>query len=257
MDTRKTKQWNCAACTYLNEANANGCVMCGNKKQLPMTNKWQCKQCTFHNGFEVSRCVICNQSNKTNEKKNNDNDEDNQDADTINDGYKHVKLTNKLLPSDYNRSKQNKNKNKEKTKIEIMNKLMLITRSEETDKIRKCIGQITISYDGTDNYYYGTGTVYKQLEKRYYLVITCAHNLVRYDDIKNEKVYARKLFFLPNGIQEQNNRMVCINWMAHKKYNADIKHCSYDIGIILCYDSRKYYTKSNIDVNKFARIDNW
>eukprot|EP01084_Bolivina_argentea_P282879 484335_1 len=185
------------------------------------------------------------------EKKSNIDDEE-----YINDGYKYVKEKDKLLASiSIKRSKQN-DSIKDAAKIEIMKKLMAVTRNEETDDIQKCIGQITISFDGSENTYrYGTGTIYKHLGGKYYLVITCAHNLVYFDDIKNGKEKAKKLFYLPNGVQDQNNRLVCIDWIAHKDYNARIDHCENDIGIILCYDAKKYYKKNNINVNESIRID--
>eukprot|EP01084_Bolivina_argentea_P287765 493788_1 len=187
---------------------------------------------------------------KLNEKENKDIDED------INDGYKPIKQMDKLLSGGSKRSKQNENIRIKSTKIEIMDKLSQVTRNEETDKIQKCIGQICISYDGDDNEYrYGTGTTYKHLNGKYYLVITCAHNLVHFDDIKNKKQTAKKLFYLPNGVQDQKNRLKCIDWMAHEQYNARMDHCPYDIGMILCHDPKKYYQKQKLNINEFIRID--
>eukprot|EP01084_Bolivina_argentea_P294021 505807_1 len=184
----------------------------------------------------------------------------NQDIEEkINDGYKYVEQTDNLLASGSSskRSKQN-DSNKDNAKIEILKKLITITRSEETDKIQKCIGQVTISYDGNNNAYrYGTGTIYKHLDGKYYLMITCAHNVVYFNDRNNKKQYAKKLFYLPNGIQDEDTRLICIEWIAHPNYNPNITHCPYDIGIVLCYDPRKYCKKNNLNVNEFIRINNW
>eukprot|EP01084_Bolivina_argentea_P155931 271717_1 len=106
----------------------------------------------------------------------------------IDDGYKIVQKTDNLLASGVKKRNKQSDSNKENTKNEIKEKLISIERNEEPDDIQRCIGQVVISWDGSDDdYYYGTGTVYKQLEgKKYYLIITCAHNLVKLDDKENE-----------------------------------------------------------------------
>eukprot|EP01084_Bolivina_argentea_P091074 163999_1 len=122
------------------------------------------------------------------EKKNAYTDDSDEDSDEeIDDGYKPVQQTDNLLASGIKkRAKQNekettfitylkkktkneKTKNEktknERTKIEIEKNLMPIKRNEEPDDIQKCIGQVQISWDGSDDdYYYGTGTVYKKLK---------------------------------------------------------------------------------------------
>eukprot|EP01084_Bolivina_argentea_P091075 164000_1 len=107
------------------------------------------------------------------EKKNAYTDDSDEDSDEeIDDGYKPVQQTDNLLGSGVKkRAKQNKEETKnektenERTKIEIEKNLMPIKRNEEPDDIQKCIGQVQISWDGSDDdYYYGTGTVYKKLK---------------------------------------------------------------------------------------------
>eukprot|EP01084_Bolivina_argentea_P287767 493794_1 len=173
--------------------------------------------------------------------------------DNINDGYKYVKRTDTLLASHSKRVKQN-DSNKSSAN-QIMNTLTQIARGKETDKMQKCIGQVAISYDGDDEYYYGTGTVYKHLDSKYYLVITCAHNLIYSDDRNNKQEKAKKIFYLAKGIKCEKIRLTCIEWIVHEQYNADLKHCPNDIGIILCKDSKKYYKKQKINVNELIRID--
>eukprot|EP01084_Bolivina_argentea_P254256 427411_1 len=174
----------------------------------------------------------------------------------INDGYHYVERTDNLLASRSKRTKQN-DSNKNGAKMEIMKNLTAIKRYEETDQIQKCIGQVTISRDGGSTYRYGTGTVYKQLHGKYYLVITCAHNLVYFNDKANKKENAQKLFYLPNGVKDESVRLVCVEWIAHEKYDPNRSHCPYDIGLILCYDPTKYYKKQNINVNEFVSIDKY
>eukprot|EP01084_Bolivina_argentea_P287766 493790_1 len=133
------------------------------------------------------------------EKENKDIDED------VNDGYKHVQQIDNMLPTDLNskRSKQNES-NKQNAKIEIMKKLLVVTRGEETDKIQKCIGQVLVAYEkGSKIYRFGTGTIYKQSDRKYYLAITCAHNLVYFNDRNNRTQNVEKIFYLPNGVQDQ------------------------------------------------------
>eukprot|EP01084_Bolivina_argentea_P003474 6525_1 len=197
------------------------------------------------------------------EKENkyiDDNDEEIDDSDEeIDDGYKIVQKTDNLLASGMKKRDKQNDSNKENAKNEIEKNLISIKRNEESDDIQKCIGQVVISYDGSDDdYYYGTGTMYKQLGgKKYYLIITCAHNLVKLDDKKNELKSAAKLFYLPNGVKQQGIRLQCLHWIAHESYDARIDHCENDIGIILCYDGKKYYKKQNINVNEIIRIDTY
>eukprot|EP01084_Bolivina_argentea_P083236 150720_1 len=66
---------------------------------------------------------------------------------------------------------------------------------------------------------------------------------------QNQKKEHNNYFFLPNGKQDESKRLVCVDWVAHEHYNPNIKHCPYDIGIILCYDGIKYYKKQNINID--------
>eukprot|EP01084_Bolivina_argentea_P223939 378785_1 len=76
----------------------------------------------------------------------------------IDDGYKIVQKTDNLLASAVKKRDKQSESNKENTKNEIKENLISIKRNEESDDIQKCIGQVVISYDGSDdNYYYGTG----------------------------------------------------------------------------------------------------
>eukprot|EP01084_Bolivina_argentea_P064507 117632_1 len=96
------------------------------------------------------------------EKKNAYTDDSDEEID---DEYKIVEKTDNLLASSAKKRAKQNDSNKEKTKNEIEKKLISIERNEETDDIQKCIGQVVISWDGSDDdYYYGTGTVYKKLE---------------------------------------------------------------------------------------------
>eukprot|EP01084_Bolivina_argentea_P298045 513540_1 len=175
-------------------------------------------------------------------------EEENEDADEVNDGYQYVKLENELLASYQKRVKQNDR--------EVYHVQQLKTiKTKDMDIIQKCTGQIAISYDNNDKYRYGTGTIYKHLEGKYYLIITCAHNLTYFDDETNKKKKAKKIFYLPNGMMDQKTRLKCIHWIAHEHYNPNISHCSNDIGIILCYDGLKYYKKQKVQVDKFIHIE--
>eukprot|EP01084_Bolivina_argentea_P223940 378786_1 len=88
-----------------------------------------------------------------------DGDEEIDDSDEeIDDGYKIVQKTDNLLASAVKKRDKQSESNKENTKNEIKENLISIKRNEESDDIQKCIGQVVISYDGSDdNYYYGTG----------------------------------------------------------------------------------------------------
>eukprot|EP01084_Bolivina_argentea_P077633 140858_1 len=131
-----------------------------------------------------------------------------------------------------------------------------VNREPDIDEIQWFIGQICITYKdlSADSYYYGTGTTCKHLGGKYYVVLTCAHNLLRKKDQP-----ATQLFYLPKGknISEEDERkeknmqkemrLQCIKWQYYDKYNPDMMHCQNDIGIILCYDARKYYKKLKLD----------
>eukprot|EP01084_Bolivina_argentea_P227353 383972_1 len=106
-----------------------------------------------------------------------------------------------------------------------------------------------ISFDGSTDYFYGTGTVYKLLNSKYCLIITCAHNLIQYNEAAQSKQRAKQLYYLPNGKQDESKRLICVDWIAHEKYNPNIPHCQYDLGIVLCYDGIKYYKKEDININ--------
>eukprot|EP01084_Bolivina_argentea_P234560 394892_1 len=153
-----------------------------------------------------------------------DNKYDEDIDENIEDEYKYVKQENKLLASDTRRLKQN---SKEKYQVN----LKIVRRDSDMDAIQKCIGQIAISFagekgaNGNDVYRYGTGTVYKQLDKKYFVIITCAHNLCYFDDRTNSKKKAQRIFFLPNGHVQQDNRLVCVDWIYHPEYNPRIDHC--------------------------------
>eukprot|EP01084_Bolivina_argentea_P226513 382621_1 len=156
----------------------------------------------------------------------------------LNDGYKYIEKGSDLLPSSQQADKQAGTND-----YQVAGLITVKRNNKHIDMIQKCIGQITISYEGDDRYRYGTGTVYKHLDGKYYLVITCAHNLVYYDDETNGKEKAKQIFFLPNGIQDENTRLKCVEWIAHEQYDPNIPHSEHDIGIILCYDARKVYKK--------------
>eukprot|EP01084_Bolivina_argentea_P064508 117633_1 len=122
---------------------------------------------------QKSPTLIINMSDEKENTYIDDNDEEIDDSDEeIDDEYKIVEKTDNLLASGIKkRAKQNEEETKnektknEKTKIEIKENLISIKRNEEPDDIQKCIGQVVISWDGSDDdYYYGTGTVYKKLE---------------------------------------------------------------------------------------------
>eukprot|EP01084_Bolivina_argentea_P030748 56924_1 len=174
-------------------------------------------------------------------------EKESKQLDVIDDGYQYMKHKNKLLASSDKSIKQSGN--------DYKLSLIPVKRVDNIDIIQKCIGQLSISYDnekdvnGNDIYRYGTGTMYKQLDKKYYLVITCAHNLTYFNDKTHSKEKVKKLFYLPTGIQDQKTRLKCIEWVAHPQYNPNTSHCPHDIGIILCYDGLKYYKKQNINVN--------
>eukprot|EP01084_Bolivina_argentea_P226512 382620_1 len=134
----------------------------------------------------------------------------------LNDGYKYIKKGSELLPSSRKRDKQCGSDN-----YNLGGLITIKQNQQNIDIIQKCIGQITISYEGDDTYRYGTGTIYKNLQGKYYLGITCAHNLIYHNDDTNTKEKAKKIYFLPNGIQDENTRLQCIEWMAHEKYDPN------------------------------------
>eukprot|EP01084_Bolivina_argentea_P052442 96332_1 len=138
--------------------------------------------------------------------------------------------------------------------------MIAVTKGEEKHQIQKFIGSIAVDYDGKENekgktLRFGTGTIYKHLFGKYYLCITAAHNLVYFDDKKGKKERVNQVWYLPYGRKEQGCRLKCIDWIAHESYNARIDHDENDIGIILCYDSRKNYKKQNLNVNDCVQID--
>eukprot|EP01084_Bolivina_argentea_P119657 212152_1 len=98
--------------------------------------------------------------------------------------------------------------------------------------------------------------MYKKLDdSRYCYIITCSHNLVRWNDKLDKKQAATNLWYLPKGSQYENVRLKCIDWIYNDKYDPVKQHCAYDIGIILCYDKKEYY--HNINANKLFQIDAW
>eukprot|EP01084_Bolivina_argentea_P294022 505808_1 len=197
-------QWACEKCTLLQNPSNNQCILCHNPRQKHKMKHQKVKTSNYQPQY-IKKNVQSIVEEKDIEEE-------------INDGYKYAKHTHTLLASSpkIKRSKQN-DSDKSNPKDEIMKKLTPVTISEETDKIQKCIGQVKISYDGTDTYYHGTGTIYKQLNSKYYLMITCAHNLVDFNERNNKKEYAKNIFYLPNGVQDQDTRLVCINWIAHER----------------------------------------
>eukprot|EP01084_Bolivina_argentea_P190444 327266_1 len=182
---------------------------------------------------------------------------DDETDDEIDDGYQKVQ--------DKNKSKLSANSHKGSKQIdygvqrEIEKLLFIIQRDKEIDNLQKCIGQIGTCFgiknkDGSDLYGYGTGTIYKQILKKYYLVITCAHNLVRFNETTNKPEEAHKLFFFPNGIKDQDTRLICVYSRFHPEYKADSTHSPNDIGLILCYDGTKHYEKKKINPNEIVEI---
>eukprot|EP01084_Bolivina_argentea_P170756 295887_1 len=113
-------------------------------------------------------------------------EKESKQIDRIDDGYQYIKRKNKLLASSDKRLKQD---GSEDYKLS----LMPVKRGDDIDIIQKCIGQISISFDnekdidGNDVYRYGTGTMYKKLDNKYYLIITCAHNLTYFNDKRHSK----------------------------------------------------------------------
>eukprot|EP01084_Bolivina_argentea_P021669 40263_1 len=197
------------------------------------------------------------------EKENNDSD---TTDDEIYDDYKADNINQQLFASSNKGLQQNK---QDKSAESQINELETVNREKDIDEIQRFIGQIAISFKdlSVNSYYYGTGTVYKHLRGKYYIVLTCAHNLLRG---KNQP--AVKLFYLPEGINKKNDekkesnetktqkkaiRLECVEWKYYQKYNPKLLHCKNDIGIILCYDGCKYYKKLNLEenVNDYIAIE--
>eukprot|EP01084_Bolivina_argentea_P002767 5131_1 len=97
----------------------------------------------------------------------------------LNDGYKYIKEGSELLATSGQREKQGS------TNYEVNDLVLVKRQNKNIDIIQRCIGQLSTSYDGNDSYRYGTGTLYKHLKGKYYLILTCAHNLVYYNDETN------------------------------------------------------------------------
>eukprot|EP01084_Bolivina_argentea_P170753 295883_1 len=113
--------------------------------------------------------VFHEQHQQYTEQKLNVVDEKDDTDNEIDDEYENVRK-HELLASSEKRSRQ------DGANYEVAN-LKTVKRNGQIDTIKKCIGQIMISYDGSNDYFYGTGTVYKVLNAKYCLIITCAHNL--------------------------------------------------------------------------------
>eukprot|EP01084_Bolivina_argentea_P178622 308727_1 len=87
---------------------------------------------------------ILQQVNMAEEKFDFDEEED------LNDGYKHIKKGSELLPSSRQGDKQGGSNDYK------LGGLVTIKQNQKNiDIIQKCIGQITISYEGDDTYRYG------------------------------------------------------------------------------------------------------
>eukprot|EP01084_Bolivina_argentea_P050094 92107_1 len=106
-------------------------------------------------------------------------DEKHDTDNEIDDGYENVKKHELFASSEKRRRQGGSN-------YEVTN-LKTVKRNAYIDTIKKCIGQIMISFDGSNDYFYGTGTVYKVLNSKYYLVLTCAHNLIEYNEETKSK----------------------------------------------------------------------
>eukprot|EP01084_Bolivina_argentea_P213647 362778_1 len=107
----------------------------------------------------------------------------------LDDGYNIGTLKNPLLASNDKTTKQSGGDYK---------LTLLPVKGTVIDLMQKCIGQIAISYDnekdahGDPIYRYGTGTVYKQITSKYFLILTCAHNLAYFNDEKQKTEKAKK-----------------------------------------------------------------
>eukprot|EP01084_Bolivina_argentea_P058624 107044_1 len=184
--------------------------------------------------------------------------------DEINDGYKPDNMKKNLLATSNRGFQQNHN---DPLSQSSPNTLEKVNRSNDIDEIQNFIGQIAIIYKDlpAKTYYYGTGTNYKHvLSNKYYIILTCAHNLLRR---KNQP--AVKIFYLPQGMkqiesndekkesnkQTEEPRLECISWRYYPKYNPELMHCANDIGLILCYDGCKYYKKLKLQENVNELID--
>ena len=54
------KPWECAVCTYVNEAHRQACGMCGLAKTVSaQQQEWQCHKCTFMNNGNSNICSVC------------------------------------------------------------------------------------------------------------------------------------------------------------------------------------------------------
>eukprot|EP01084_Bolivina_argentea_P170754 295884_1 len=129
-------------------------------RQLPQNNQQQ---------YHPQKRVFHEQHQQYTEQKLNMVDEKGDTDNEIDDGYENVRK-HALLASSEKRSQQSGSDYK-------VENLKTVKRNANIDTIKKCIGQIMISYDGSNDYFYGTGTVYKVLNAKYCLIITCAHNL--------------------------------------------------------------------------------
>ena len=140
-------------------------------------------------------------------------------------------------------------------------KLSKVKRDTDMDLIHSLIGQIAISYEGeTDDdgnavYSYGTGTVYKRLAKKYFMILTCGHNVVHINDTNSKTEKVAKIFFLPKGHTDQDTRLVCVDWRAHPWYNVRMDHCPNDLGIVLAYYPKKYYENETINFEEYISIN--
>lgn len=53
------ENWQCSACTLLNQPLALICEACGNRKNKMNTKTWACKFCTLSNSTDADRCLAC------------------------------------------------------------------------------------------------------------------------------------------------------------------------------------------------------
>eukprot|EP01084_Bolivina_argentea_P275671 470186_1 len=132
-------------------------------------------------------------------------------------------------------------------KIKFENGFAAIT--DKSSIITKCTGQILSKFnDGTESWQGGTGTVFKKLNNKYYILVTCAHNIVKYEAAGDTGLEADDIIFFPDPTNRKI-QMKGIMWYYPKgQHKLDAKHCAYDIALIVVYDEKNnYFSKSKIN----------
>lgn len=85
------------------------------------------------------------------------------------------------------------------TETDLRKKVTIV----QPNKLESDIGQLLLKFE--DDYYIGTGTIFRQLDGRVY-VITCAHNLVHWYPGGNYLLKACGGYFFPG---RTNDRIPC------------------------------------------------